>query len=90
MITRVSVRRSDDQTVLTNVYLTPEFFLLFVLLDLELPSHCGIRNLYPLFGVEHIKRFWNDLICVKRIVEGMILGLDEKVPYIITAAIQMK
>ena len=36
----------------TDVYLTPEFFLLFVLVDLEFPLFCGIYDFYCPFGVE--------------------------------------
>ena len=63
------------QRISTNVYLTPEFFLLFVPIDLELSLFREIRNFYCSFGVEWVQRFRDNVVCVKSLVKGVILVL---------------
>jgi len=62
----------------TNVYLTPEFFLLFVPIDFELSLFREIRDFYCSFGVEWAQRFRDNVVCVKSLVKGVILVLRTK------------
>lgn len=63
----------------TDVYLTPEFFLLPVLIDLKLSLFRVICDFYCSFRVERVERFRNDIVCVEDTVEGTIQFLYAKI-----------
>ena len=74
----MSVRWPLRRKIWTDVNLTPEFFLLFVLVDLELSLLCEVRDFCRPFGVERVQRFRNNLVCVETLVEVMILVLYQE------------